>query len=360
MFDTGIVAGLSAGIGIISYSLDWGCSTTVAVTVYALPAVGAITGISPVCVGATETLHETVPGGLWSVAPPGIATVDSLSGIVNALSLGTAIIKYSVGPNLNGCSNDTTFNLRVVTSTFTPSAIVQNVKCYGQNDGSIAVYTTGGTQPLHYLWSSGATGSAITGLAPGHYTVTIIDVAAQCADTETITVTQPDSITVTPIVEKDYCNSASGSIEIMAAGGVPPYSYLWSNNLRSQGITRLNAGTYTLKVYDMNGCSVGLNVDVPDTACPAIIIHDAISPNGDGINDTWVIEHIQEYPACIVKLFDKWGDEIFSAKGYNNDWGGAGKNGPVPDGTYYYLVKLNSAGAPGGRDSYTGSLLVKR
>jgi len=59
-------------------------------------------------------------------------------------------------------------------------------------------------------------------------------------------------------------------------------------------------------------------------------------------------------------LFDKWGDEVFSANDYKNDWGGKGKKGPLPDGTYYYLIKLNSPDTPGGKESYTGSFLIKR
>ena len=54
------------------------------------------------------------------------------------------------------------------------------------------------------------------------------------------------------------------------------------------------------------------------------MIHDGISPNGDGINDTWVVDGIQNYPANKVQVFDKWGDMVFEKDNYNNDWGGKG------------------------------------
>ena len=86
----------------------------------------------------------------------------------------------------------------------------------------------------------------------------------------------------------------------------------------------------------------------------------SLPPNGDGINDTWVIEGIQNYPANKVNIFDKWGDLVFERSNYNNDWGGNGKSGLLPDGTYYYLVKLNQHNPINGTENFTGTVLIKR
>jgi len=72
-----------------------------------------------------------------------------------------------------------------------------------------------------------------------------------------------------------------------------------------------------------------------------------------------VIEGILDYPHNKVQLFDKWGSLVFEQSSYNNDWNGRGKQGEaLPDGTYFYLVKLNASG--GGKNAFTGYLLVKR
>ncbi|MGI4749813.1 MAG: gliding motility-associated C-terminal domain-containing protein [Janthinobacterium lividum] len=66
--------------------------------------------------------------------------------------------------------------------------------------------------------------------------------------------------------------------------------------------------------------------------------NNVITPNGDGRNDTWVIKNIDQYPHNSVKVMDKSGNVIYSQQGYANDWGGTYNNGPLPQGTYYYVV----------------------
>ena len=79
-----------------------------------------------------------------------------------------------------------------------------------------------------------------------------------------------------------------------------------------------------------------------------INVSEAITPNGDGINDTWMIYNIENYPNSSVRVFNRWGTEVFFAKGYQNDWNGAYKNNsqPLPDsGSYYYQIDLNGNGS---------------
>ena len=77
-----------------------------------------------------------------------------------------------------------------------------------------------------------------------------------------------------------------------------------------------------------------------------INISQAITPNGDGINDTWMIYNIQQYPNSVIRVFNKWGSEVFFAKNYKNDWNGYYKNQtePLPEGSYYYQIDLEGDG----------------
>jgi gliding motility-associated-like protein len=73
----------------------------------------------------------------------------------------------------------------------------------------------------------------------------------------------------------------------------------------------------------------------------------AITPNGDGVNDTWVIYNIEQYPASTVRVFNRWGSEVFFAKNYQNNWDGYYKNSSqsLPDGSsYYYQIDLDGNG----------------
>ncbi len=359
LWDSGIVAGLSAGIATITYHMDLGCTTTIQVTVNPAPNAGTITGPNPVCIGASFKLTDPVPGGTWSSSSPAIATIGSLSGMVNSLALGTTIITYTVGPNGFGCMGYTRFPLTVKSSTLIINGIVSAVKCYGEQNGTISVTVSGGSPPFQYLWSTNATTDSIAGLAPGSYLVTVTETTTNCTTTNTFNITEPDSMQVTADVKKDRCHSGIGSISVAVTGGTSPYSYLWSNNATGNEATGLDSGSYSLSVTDKNGCIKKLSIDVTDT-CSGIVIHDVITPNGDGINDTWVIEGIQNYPANKVQVFDKWGDLVYEHANYNNDWGGNGRNGLLPDGTYYYLVKLNQPNSINGRENFTGTILIKR
>jgi gliding motility-associated-like protein len=77
-------------------------------------------------------------------------------------------------------------------------------------------------------------------------------------------------------------------------------------------------------------------------------VSEAITPNGDGINDTWMIYNIENYPNNSIRVFNRWGSEVFFARGYQNNWNGAYKNNsqPLPDsGSYYYQLDLDGNGS---------------
>ncbi len=84
--------------------------------------------------------------------------------------------------------------------------------------------------------------------------------------------------------------------------------------------------------------------DVCDTA--SVNIAEAITPNGDGVHDTWVIYNIEYYTNAIVRVFNAWGAEVFYSNNYKNNWDGSYKNSsqPLPDGSYYYQIDLNGDG----------------
>ena len=69
-------------------------------------------------------------------------------------------------------------------------------------------------------------------------------------------------------------------------------------------------------------------------------LFNQISPNGDGINDTVYINCIADYPNNSLQVYDRYGNEVFTASGYDNTWEGTGKNGDLPKGTYFYILDL--------------------
>jgi trimeric autotransporter adhesin len=354
------VAGVSAGTAIISFTTAANCMATKNVTVSAIPDAGTITGHTPLCPGAVATFSDHATGGKWYSSHTYVATIDSITGVVTAIGTGSTVITYVVAPNGAGCSSRAIFTLVVSPNLMTLGYNVGDIRCYGADDGKISVMVAGGTGPYIYTWSNGMSSPSITGLAAGTYVVSVKDSGTQCNVSATFYLVQPDSPQITSVQHKDACNSGTGSISVSIAGGTAPYHYKWSNGDTTNEINQLIAGDYTLALTDGNGCLQNLAFTISDTVCGEINVYNGISPNGDGINDTWVIGGIENFPASTVQVFDKFGDVVFEKTGYRNDWNGTGKNGTVPDGTYYYLVKLNAAKAYTGKGTFTGAILIKR
>ena len=245
------------------------------------------------------------------------------------------------------------------------SGNVTGISCYGMADGSITVSVSSGSGSYSYSWNTGAVGSTLSGLGAGDYTVDVTDDVTGCSESATYTLTAPDSISIIATVVNDTCTTvaADGRITLDVSGGTAPYAYEWSEGSSSPELVNLGAGLYTVEVTDDNGCKQSWSGAVAAPECDFTLdIFNVITPNGDGANDTWVIQGLEFYPENEVQVFDKWGDQVFEKKGYDGSWSGTkGMNGPLlPDGTYFYLIRLNGQNIQGGKNEFTGSLLIQR
>ncbi|WP_160292055.1 gliding motility-associated C-terminal domain-containing protein [Pedobacter lusitanus] len=73
--------------------------------------------------------------------------------------------------------------------------------------------------------------------------------------------------------------------------------------------------------------------------------NNMITPNGDGVNDTWIVKNILQYPNNELKIFDREGRVVFSKIGYDNTWDGQYNGSPLPEDTYYYILYIDSGKA---------------
>ncbi len=147
-----------------------------------------------------------------------------------------------------------------------------------------------------------------------------------------------------------------------APSGPPGSVFSWSVDTTLSAIDVPNPAAsptlttwYTLTVVAPNGCQDTDSVLV--RVLPELVIPSGFSPNGDGWNDAWIIDLIDLFPECEVEIYNRWGEMLFRSVGYKTPWDGRYNGGPVPVGTYYYIVKLNDPEYP---DAYTGPLTVIR
>ena len=140
-------------------------------------------------------------------------------------------------------------------------------------------------------------------------------------------------------------------------------SYLWTNNL-SISNSFLNNSTiknplvkatddivYTLTVTASGNCKASDDVLVKILKAPRI--PNTFSPNGDGINDKWVIKYLDTYPECKIKVFTRAGQKVYESNGYKIPWNGTMNGKSLPIDTYYYIIEPGS-----GRKPYSGYVTI--
>jgi len=146
------------------------------------------------------------------------------------------------------------------------SGVVTDVSCYNGSNGAINVTVSGGTLPITYAWSNGATTEDLTGLPAGDYEVVVTD-SNGYSQNATFTVTQPTEIAKTEsITNTTYACSSDGAINITPSGATPPYTFSWSNGGSSEDKTGLAKGNYTVTISDSRSCQKSFTMTVSGPA----------------------------------------------------------------------------------------------
>lgn len=164
---------------------------------------------------------------------------------------------------------------------------VNNLTCFGAQNGSILLQTQRGTRDdFIYSWSDGPNISSRTGLSGGMFTVTVTELATGCVQMETVNVTEPDSIRIQLVALNNVscAGENDGSIRILANGGAGGLTYLWSTGSSdSLMIDNLSAGEESLTVTDRNNCRkrVTYTITEPESIEVAVAVVDQILL-GDG------------------------------------------------------------------------------
>ena len=112
-----------------------------------------------------------------------------------------------------------------------------------------------------------------------------------------------------------------------------------------------NDQVFMLKAIGSGQCTATDTLSVK--ALLPVSIPNTFSPNGDGINDTWQIPYLRDYPGCTVEIFNRYGQSVYRSQGYNQPWNGTFNGTPLPVGTYYYIIELKN-----GFNQLSGSITI--
>jgi large repetitive protein len=258
----------------------------------------------------------------------------------------------------NSCSNFKSFNLPALV-TVNADAGRDTALCIGQKT---FLFGQGGAN-LSWSPDSGLSDPAIanpevTILHDQQYILTVTGFS-DCIDKDTV------NIIVHPFLGLSAGNDTSITyntvVELVASGG-PYTSYLWApaTGLESpeDSVTIAHPGkstSYIITAVTEFGCTETDTVNVK--VISRIVVFDAFSPNGDGVNDYFDIDNGAFFPDMLVEVYTRWGEKIFSTRGYSDDrrWDGTYKGKNVPMGTYYYVIVPYK-----GAEAITGPLTIFR
>jgi gliding motility-associated-like protein len=178
-----------------------------------------------------------------------------------------------------------------------------------------------------------------------------------CSDTVTETISI-ENATQPVVMTSDGQNVNYNDSLVLPSGGVITVvvqnstdydSIIWNGIYKGPSLDIYNIGAYTVNCYE-NGCSSYITFFVvnslnpgpgpgPSPIQPTIKPTNLFTPNNDGYNDYWVINVIGMTFPISVTVYNRYGDEVYYSGNYQNDWNGMWKGNPLPQATYYYIIK---------------------
>ncbi|MDX1941629.1 MAG: T9SS type A sorting domain-containing protein [Saprospiraceae bacterium] len=173
---------------------------------------------------------------------------------------------YSVTvTDFNGCQQ--VLNVPIAQPALLQLSIANQVapQCIGDNTGILEAVANGGSQPYTFVWNTGTTGSTITNLGVGTYSVTLTDAKGCFGDSLKIELDAASPIAVAIVVDQPDCIGRNdGSINLQPTG-TAPFSYIWSRGDITQNLNNVGVGTYAVTVEDAEGClfDTSIIVDAP-------------------------------------------------------------------------------------------------
>ncbi|MBD3639022.1 MAG: gliding motility-associated C-terminal domain-containing protein [Crocinitomicaceae bacterium] len=186
-----------------------------------------------------------------------------------------------------------------------------------------------------------------------------------CNHSDTIFITVTDAFTVEAGPDIEMFSTQTETIGGSPTSMDPTHTYDWSppdflsdtTSSNPDVVEPQSSGWYYVTVTDSIGCTAidSMYVELR----PDIVIPDGISPDGNGLNDTWILDFIELYPGVDIQIwvYNRWGEPIFASdENYQDDWGGTTSDGKrLPAGTYYYTIEIDHEDFP---EPFTGPITI--
>ncbi len=292
--------------------------------------------------GSTPPLQIT-----WSTGEDSVAIANKPAGYY------TVTIR-----DANNCAESESFYIPQSDSPLEFDYTVNDLRCYGDLQGSIFLSASGGTHPYSFRLHNGeheVNGNNHAALPGGAYNFRVID-AYGCEIAASAIINEPAPLEAELLTQRPSCiGNNDGFIKVNVFGGTESYIYNFDNKLSDfSTYSGLKQGVFDLIIYDANNCKQEFKqIRLVDVPVDCITIPNAFTPNGDGINDTWIIDNIEMFPQATINVFNRWGQKVFEARGNSEPWDGTYDGKFLPTGSYVYVIDLQN-----GTKEYKGTVTI--
>lgn len=318
-------------------------SNSVQVSVNKYPVIDATT--TGHCFGDSLFLNANDASRFTWKGPAGFIS-NQQNPIIAVTSVANNGTYYVTGTSEKGCvSKDSA----VATLFLRPQVIIgpnQEI-CQGN---SVQLNSSGSNiTSWHWLPTAGLSNAQISNpvATPSQTTLYVLQAADQdCIVSDSVLVTVNINPTANAGPAKVIIKGQSTTLDGTAGG--TDINYLWTPQNNISGNTSLSpvvnpitTQMYVLHVFSDKGCKTATD-SVLVNVYPQLYVPNAFTPNGDGINDTWVIETLKAFPGAEVQVFDRYGQKIFDNNGRAVSWDGTFKGQMQAPGAYVYLIDLKN------------------
>ena len=317
-------------------------SNIVKLNISPLPVVSAQSN-SPVC-GSADLMLTATGGATYQWNGPNNFSSTQNTAVIQHPSQAYAGEYYVNVASDKGCSKKDSVNVGIFPS---PVANAGNDVTICEGSSTILKGSGGDScmwQPLTGLSSPNNNETSASPKDTTIYTLTVTDNnGCKAKDSVMVNVLSKPAANAGP--NKVILEGQSVQLQGSATGDSisyawSPLTYITNANTLQPTVSPVLDATYTLVVSSKAGCGAAYD-KVFVRVFKKVTVPNAFSPNGDGINDTWVMNAIETYPECEVQVFNRYGQIVLNSKGYNKKWDGTYNGKPLPVATYYYVIMLD-------------------
>lgn len=331
---------------------QYGCDSVVTTNLTVIQVLDSNTHTDELCNGGnTAGILSSASGGVspynYDLMYSGAIVSNNATGNFSSLPAGD----YSVNATDDfGCTASSSITINEP-SPLVISDSVNNVHCFGEDNGEISISANGGTPNYSFNLnnqSSNTTG-IFTSLIAGKYTYTVTD-ANGCTDSSSTTVTEPQPVIINLNPDSVVINLGE-VVQLYASTNYDPSTaYLWTPNIGLSCYTCPNPTVETYSTIDYrlevtatingNDCSAAMNVPVTVIPKYDIFIPNTFTPNGDGNNDFFqIFGNTPALKFIEVEIFNRWGEKIFESNDLNFKWDGNYKSKPLEPMVLVYTLR---------------------